>query len=373
MQKVHIYTADPACIQRTTNLIDAAFCVEYHEEPNCVSETVGAASCVIVDDALTGEHTEQFLNDLMTGVGPVPVVMVLSNPDIPTVIAYTQHGALDCLPKPVSARSLAQSLTKAFSMSVTEGEDGTQQETTGIVGTDRKTVRLRQTVERVARKGSPVLLYGESGVGKDLVARAIHRRSVRSAKPFVAVNCAAIPETLFESELFGVRRGAYTGALEKDGILTAVAGGTLFLDEIGELPLRQQAKLLRVLEDRSVTPLGGTRSHPVDFRLVSATNRNLFEMVRRKAFRRDLYYRLSTAPIRIYPLRSRMDDLWPLVREFFHRRNEVVPSIYPDARVRLERYEWPGNVRELYNVLERALILSEKGEIRGRDIVFDSI
>lgn len=373
MKKVHIITDDRRCRERTSYLIDSAFGVEYHNEPNKVLENIESGVCIIVDETLTGEYTESFLTDLRIRHGTIPIVVILSKPNISSAVHYTQIGATDCLPKPLEAGALTQSLTRAVELNESREVRETCSDETGIVGVDVRTGKLRRTIDRLSRKDSPVLIYGESGVGKELVARAIHRLSSRSQRPFIAVNCAAVPETLFESEFFGVRRGAYTDAIEKEGFVSIASEGTLFLDEIGELPLPQQAKLLRVLEDGAVTPLGDTRSHTVDFRLISATNRNLYQLVQQNRFRKDFYYRISTAPLKIDPLRLRRDDLWPIVDEFFRRKGETMPTMLPDARRRLERYDWPGNVRELFNVLERALILSENDQIRGSDIVFDAL
>jgi transcriptional regulator with GAF, ATPase, and Fis domain len=218
--------------------------------------------------------------------------------------------------------------------------------------------------DRVAPTDSTVLILGESGTGKDLMAQEIHARSPRSAKPFVAVNCAALPETLIESELFGYERGAFTGAAQqKKGKFELASGGTLFLDEIGELPLAIQAKLLRVLEEKRFERVGGTQSIDVDVRIIVATNRDLQKQVQEKLFRDDLYFRISTVPITIPPLRERGNDVLLLASHFLEKfsREFSKPGLElsEEARERLLDYRWPGNVRELQNTMERAVILAD--------------
>jgi two-component system, NtrC family, response regulator PilR len=234
-------------------------------------------------------------------------------------------------------------------------------------------VRLR--LLKVARSMAPVLVTGESGTGKELAARAIHEASTRSAGSFVAVNCGAIPEALLEAEFFGYRKGAFTGAQEdRAGFFMAADHGTLFLDEIGELPLSMQAKLLRVIQERSVRPLGATQETPLNVRLVSATHRNLAEDVQVGRFRQDLFYRLNVIPIRLPPLRERAEDLPELVQHLLVRIAdeaglEQVPALAPQALEQLAQHDFPGNVRELENLLHRAVALHADGLIRAADLV----
>ncbi|TMA82516.1 MAG: AAA family ATPase [Deltaproteobacteria bacterium] len=232
-----------------------------------------------------------------------------------------------------------------------------------IVGESRPLHDALQQVEIVAPTDSTVLVLGETGTGKELIARAIHNRSGRRERTFVKINCAAIPSGLLESELFGHERGAFTGAIaQKIGRFEGANGGTLFLDEVGEIPLELQPKLLRVLQEQEFERIGGTRTIKVDVRLVAATNRDLVQMVEEHRFRDDLYYRLNVFPIYAPPLRERPEDIEPLVRYFvqrfaarMQRRIEVIPTETLDA---MRRYPWPGNVRELENLIERAVILS---------------
>ncbi len=230
-----------------------------------------------------------------------------------------------------------------------------------------------QLLEMVAPSEATVLLLGETGTGKELVAQAIHRGSPRSANPFVVVNCAALPETLLESELFGHERGAFTGATNrKDGRFLLAHHGTLFLDEIGELSLTLQAKILRVLQTREFEPLGSIRTVKADVRIIAATNRDLENMVQQGRFRDDLYYRLNVFPLVLPPLRERLEDLAPLadcfLKHFREKNRRQVISIAPAALELLRRYPWPGNIRELENVIERGVIVCQGKVLRPEDL-----
>lgn len=227
---------------------------------------------------------------------------------------------------------------------------------------------LYRLIARVAPTNATVLLLGETGVGKEVVARDIHARSKRSKKPMVTINCAAIHETLLESELFGHRRGAYTGAdRDRVGVFESAEGGTLFLDEIGEMPLSIQAKLLRVLEQREIVVLGTSAPKAIDVRIIAATNRNLETEIEAKRFRADLYYRINTIALTIPPLRQRQGEIMPLALEFAKRAANNLPDQAPafsdDARAALFDYAWPGNIRELRNVVERAVVTCSDGVI----------
>jgi transcriptional regulator with GAF, ATPase, and Fis domain len=241
-----------------------------------------------------------------------------------------------------------------------------------MVGESSAMRQVYQVIAKVAQAESTILVTGESGTGKELVARAIHQNSPRSNKPFVAINCAAIPETLLESELFGTEKGAYTGASQRQGKLEAAEGGTVLLDEIGELPLVVQAKLLRVLQERRFERLGGTRSIPVNVRWVAATNRDLKEAVKNRTFREDLYFRLQVITIRMPALRERRDDI-PLLAGYFALRfsklcGRPVKGISPQARARLLHYDWPGNIRELENTIERAIVVGSGDYVLPEDL-----
>jgi formate hydrogenlyase transcriptional activator len=233
----------------------------------------------------------------------------------------------------------------------------------GIIGQSSGLRNVLQLVEMVAATDATVLLFGETGTGKELIARAIHDRSQRSTQSFVTLNCAAIPNSLFESELFGHERGAFTGAnVQRAGRLELADRGTLFLDEIGEMPLEVQPKLLRTLQEQTYERLGSSRTKNIDLRLVAATNRDLEEMMEEKQFRSDLYYRLNVFPIRIPPLRERREDIPLLVqhftRKYAQRMNKHIDTIPESTIQKLQRWSWPGNVRELENLIERSVILS---------------
>jgi formate hydrogenlyase transcriptional activator len=238
----------------------------------------------------------------------------------------------------------------------------------GIVGQGSALREVLQQVEMVAPTDSTVLLLGETGTGKELIARAIHDRSFRKNRPLVKVNCAAIPSGLLESELFGHERGAYTGAMtQRIGRLEVADQGSLFLDEIGDIPLELQPKLLRVLQEREFERLGSTVTRKVNVRVVAATHRHLEEMIREQQFRSDLYYRLNVFPIYIPPLRERPEDIPPLVRHFVHefarRMNKTIDGISSETMEFLTRYSWPGNIRELQNVIERSVVVHQKGSL----------
>jgi len=231
-----------------------------------------------------------------------------------------------------------------------------------------------EMVMEVAPLDSPVLLRGETGVGKEIIANAIHSLSRRKNGPFIQVNCGAIPETLIDSELFGHEKGAFTGAIsQKRGCFERADGGTIFLDEVGELPLQAQVRMLRVLQDKTILRVGGTNQIKVDIRIIAATHQNLHEMVKRRLFRDDLWFRLNVFPIFIPPLRDRKEDIPALVDHFVEKKSKelqmhLLPRLALGAMAPLMAYAWPGNVRELENVIERALILS-----KGRPLTFDNI
>jgi Nif-specific regulatory protein len=238
-----------------------------------------------------------------------------------------------------------------------------------MVGESASMKELSRLLARVAPTDSTVLLCGESGTGKELAARALHRNSRRSGRPFVPINCATLSETLFESELFGHERGAFTGAVErKTGKIEAAQGGTLFLDEVGELPIATQAKLLRVLQEREYERVGGTRPLKADVRVVAATNRDLEKAMRERTFREDLFYRLNVFRFILPPLRERREDISLLASLFASRSSRRIAGFTPEARACLQRYSWPGNVRELANAIERALVLGEGELIRPEDL-----
>ncbi len=302
-----------------------------------------------------------------------------------------KSGAFDYLTKPVDLKQLRTAVHAALHSQrhsapapaprrmPPEGTAGKAPQTGGaqqalarIVGQSPAMAQIRQRIERVATSMAPVMILGESGTGKELVARAVHECSHRTEGPFVAVNCGAIPESLIEAEFFGARKGAYTGANhDREGYFQAARGGTLFLDEIGDLPVGMQAKLLRVIQERSVRPLGGVQEEAVDVRIVSATHKDLAALVGRGEFRQDLFYRLNVIGVRLPPLRERREDLPELVEALLLRLctecGQPTPTLSQEAMDWLQSHPLPGNVRELENLLQKALALSSDHQLRVED------
>jgi two-component system response regulator FlrC len=245
-----------------------------------------------------------------------------------------------------------------------------------MIAADAASLQLMAVADRVARADVTVLINGPTGTGKEVLARFIHARSHRADKPFIAINCAAIPENMLEAMMFGHEKGAFTGAsVANKGLFRAADGGTLLLDEISEMPIGLQSKLLRVLQERCVTPLGVQKEIQVDVRVIATTNRDMAEEVRRNSFREDLFYRLNVFPLETLPLRDRPQDILPLVVGLLRRHAEAgraIPWMTREATEMLERHDWPGNVRELENVIQRALVLHANGCITPADIVLDN-
>ena len=304
----------------------------------------------------------------------LPIVMITAFATVETAVRAIKLGAYDYLVKPFRIEEIEALVTHALTLRDARRENAYLRELAaepyeGIVGSSAVMQRLFAQVERVAPSPTTVLVTGETGTGKELVAHAIHRRSPRAERLFVAVNCAAIPADLLEAELFGVVRGAYTGAVkDRAGKFELADGGTLFLDEIGDMPLAMQAKLLRVLQEGTVERLGGGAPRTVDVRIIAATHRDLQLLARDGAFRSDLYYRLAVFPIALPPLRERRGDIPALARhavERFARRAGRDIALADAAIARLSAYDWPGNVRELHNVLERAVLLATGDQLEA--------
>jgi DNA-binding NtrC family response regulator len=335
--------------------------------------------------ALAGEAFDLVLTDLKLPVGSgmevveasraqqpaTPVIVLTAFGTVRTAVEAMKLGASDFLEKPVEVGELLELVAARVAG---RGEDDfVSPEGTRIVGSHPELRAALRLLERVAPTESTVLLTGESGTGKELFARALHELSTRAAGPFLAVNCAAIPETLIENELFGHERGAFTGAHRRElGRFEAAAGGTLFLDEIGDLGAPLQSKVLRVLEERTFERVGGRDTVRADVRLVAATNRDLQQMVDAGDFRSDLFFRLDVFPIELPPLRRRREDVEPLARHLLERLAErhgrQAPHLESAAGELLARQSWPGNVRQLANVLERALILGDGPAITAGDV-----
>ncbi|MBL7796129.1 MAG: sigma-54-dependent Fis family transcriptional regulator [Saprospiraceae bacterium] len=314
----------------------------------------------------------------------VQVVMVTAYSDVSRAVEAVKAGATDFLEKPWRNEKLLATVHAVFELSQTRmrlAEARTVQSAmsaaldqpfSDLIGRSAPMLAVLKTVEKVAATDANVLLLGENGVGKEVIARAIHRQSERAQPVFIAVDMGALPESLFESELFGHRKGAFTGAVDdRPGRFSLANGGTLFLDEIGNIPPALQAKLLQALQTHTVTPVGGDRSVPVDIRVICATNQPLRQMVAQGKFREDLLYRINTVEIQIPPLRERGEDIDLLADHFLQRyarkyRKDGL-AIHPDAREKLHRYAWPGNVRELQHIIERAVILSEGDRLLPAD------
>jgi DNA-binding NtrC family response regulator len=292
------------------------------------------------------------------------VILLTAYGSVPDAVTAMRDGALDYLTKPIPFDRLQAAASKIMSSAKLSSVEDVDQNG-DIVGHSSLLQRALQRARAAASTGADVLIEAESGTGKELLARFIHECSDRSNKPFVAVNCAAVPEALLESELFGHARGAFTGAVAaRSGKFESADGGTILLDEIGEMPLNLQPKLLRVLQEREIERLGGTRTAKVDVRVIATTNLSLSAMVGRGQFRADLYYRLNVIPLSLPPLRERRDDIPVLARYFAQKyaeqRGSIVPQLHPSFLDRLQSHSWPGNVRELANFMRRILTLSEK-------------
>src|SRR5437764_603461 len=297
-----------------------------------------------------------------------PVVMMTGQAHIEMAVRATRLGALDFLEKPLSTDKLLLTVENALKLKRLEQENSELRKQIGsneIVWSGDAMRRVMAQIDRVAASEARICILGETGTGKELVARALHERSPRKDGPFVALNCAAVPGELIESELFGHEKGSFTGAASRHiGKFEQASHGTLFLDEIGDMPVVMQAKLLRVLEERQVERVGGDRTVPVDVRVVVATHRNLDELVKKGTFRQDLYHRIFVFPLVLPPLRERTGDIPPLVAHFAAQvcqLNGWKPRLFqPDAIAALEKYSWPGNVRELRNMVERLLLLADQ-------------
>jgi len=337
---------------------------------------------VVTDLKLPGMDGLEFLQTIKRQIAALPVVVMTAFGSVETAVEAMKAGAADYVLKPFSLAEMQLVIHKELDVRNLREENRSLREALGkrfshpnVVARSPKMQEVLATVERVAPTNATVLLGGESGVGKDLIARAIHEKSRRASGPFLKINSTAIPENLLESELFGFEKGAFTGAVaSKPGKFELADKGTLFLDEIGDVPPATQVKLLRVLQEREFERLGGTKTVKVDVRLIAATNRDLRQALEQGTFREDLYYRLNVVPIDIAPLRERKEDIPDLVNLFVSRCGEsgkVMEGITPQATQILVNYHWPGNVRELQNIIERACALSKGSLLEAGDIHID--
>jgi two-component system, NtrC family, nitrogen regulation response regulator NtrX len=328
---------------------------------------------LLTDLRLPGKDGLHLLEAAKATNSDLPVVIMSGHGTIEEAVRATRMGAADFVEKPFGPDRLNVTIERALELRELKRENESLRTLAGrtdeMVGASRALEQVRAEIGKVAKSDAKVLITGESGAGKELVARAIHLASARARGPFEKLNCAALPKDLVESELFGYEKGAFTGAAQmKRGRLEAADRGTLFLDEVGDMSLDTQAKFLRAIETGEIERLGGTRTIQVDARIVAATNKNLSEEIQAGRFREDLFYRLSVVPIHVQPLRARREDIPVLIQHFMARfgqeHGRSLRRIGPEAVERLTRYSWPGNVRELKNLIERLLIMTE-GESIG--------
>lgn len=332
---------------------------------------------ILTDIRMGGSNGIDVLDEARKTLPDTPVVMMTAYASAETAVTAMKKGAYDYISKPFKIEDIQlivknalekRKLAKENRLLKTALNDRFQ--LVNILGKSEPIQKIFNLVEKVAQSKATVLITGESGTGKELIAKAIHFNGARKNYPFVSVNCGAMPESLLESELFGHEKGAFTSADSlKLGLMESANKGSFFLDEVGEAPLSIQVKLLRVLQENEITRLGSTKSIPVDLRIIAATNSNLTELVEKKLFREDLFYRLNVIPIHLPPLRERKEDIPDLVEFFINKYNAqhnkaYIQGIDSDALIVFERYSWPGNVRELENVIERAVVLESENRIR---------
>jgi two-component system, NtrC family, response regulator HydG len=334
---------------------------------------------VLMDVRMVKISGLQALDQIKSYNPAIPVIIMTAYSSVETAVEALKQGAHDYLTKPLDFDKLRLTIERAMEHTRLKEENRLLKESLGqqfdrqhIIGHSPALTRLLETVAQVAPSEATVLIAGESGTGKELIAGAIHFNSHRKSGPFVKLNCAAITETLLESELFGHEKGAFTGAdRRKEGRFVQAHGGSLFLDEVSEMPLTMQVKLLRVLQEREVTRVGGENPLKVDVRVIAATNKDLSELIRHGTFREDLYYRLNVVGLEIPPLRRRKEDI-PLMAQHFlemfsTKNRKPIKGLTPSAMDRLLRYDWPGNVRELMNAVERAVVLSRAEYLNDAD------
>jgi DNA-binding NtrC family response regulator len=375
MTRALVADDEPAMRRRVKALLTDLGCevVEAADGQLAVEALAGPAFDIVVTDLRMPELDGlQLLREVRSRNRHVPVVMITASGRVSDAVAAMKAGATDFVNKPFHEQELRDILAASLAPS-SPGASNTRLRAPGsVIGDSKAIVDLLAQVERIGTSEATVMITGESGTGKEVIARLLHGASSRAGRPFVVVNCGAIPDGLVESELFGHARGAFTGAVEKRvGRFVAADGGTLFLDEIGELPPAAQAKLLRALQEREVVPVGDVKAVPVDIRVVAATHRDLEAMVATGTFREDLYYRLAVVPIEVPPLRDRAGDIPALARWFLdgaNQRNRRHVSI-DDATLRaMSGYAFPGNVRELENLVERLVVTDVDGVVTVDDL-----
>ncbi|HEV7609038.1 MAG TPA: sigma-54 dependent transcriptional regulator [Steroidobacteraceae bacterium] len=349
--------------------------------------TQSAANVADAKKLLKSQHFDLCLTDMRlpdgdgldllewmsTNTPGVPCAVITAHGNVESAVRALKLGAFDFVSKPLDLGALRRIISTALKLSQSKVSDTGTVQAGQIIGSALAMSRLREMIMRVARSQAPVHISGESGTGKELVARMIHASGPRAEGPFVPVNCGAIPSELMESEFFGHKRGSFTGAVtDKTGLIPSAEGGTLFLDEVADLPLHMQVKLLRVIQEKTVRPIGEQREAPIDVRILSATHKSLADLVAQAKFREDLFYRINVIELRVPPLRERAEDIPELANAIVQRLSRRLgigtPAITPAALEVLQKFTFPGNVRELENVLERALALCNQGRIDVSDL-----
>src|SRR5215469_6561331 len=376
MKTILIVDDEPAARYGLRKALEAQYRIAEADSADAAREalTHEQPDLLLLDVVLPGQDGLSFLRWMREQGSELPVLIVSALDTAKTAVEALQLGAADYLVKGFELDELRQRVANLMKLVTLEKENdalrrrmATEGQFGQMIGRSAEMRRTFEMADRVAPTDSTVLILGESGTGKDLLAQEIHVRSPRAAKPYVAVNCAALPETLIESELFGYERGAFTGAAQqKKGKFELATGGTIFLDEIGDMNPVTQAKVLRVLENRTIERLGGSQTIPVDVRVISATHRNLAEEIRNGKFREDLFYRLRVVTIDLPPLRTHKADIALLAEAFLQMHGARLgrtARLNREALGAIEKYDWPGNVRELKNALERSVVLSRKEEI----------
>jgi two-component system, NtrC family, nitrogen regulation response regulator NtrX len=380
-KKAHLLLVDDN--PNTLASLSRAFRMEGHEVTVCdnanrAMELVRTETfdLILSDVVMPGKTGIEMLEELKKAGVKTPIVLVSGQANIEMAVKATKLGALDFLEKPSSTDKLLITIENALRMSRLQAENRELRSRLGkheLVGSGTAMSKLLAQIDRVAASETRVCILGETGTGKELVARAIHEKSPRRENPFVTLNCAAVPAELIESELFGHEKGAFTGAAAKHlGKFEQAEGGTLFLDEIGDMPVAMQAKLLRVLEEGEVERVGGDKPIRVDVRVLVATHRNLEDLVKQNAFRRDLFHRVYVFPLMLPPLRERREDFPALVEHFAKHvaaQNGWKEKVFEDAAIgELRKYSWPGNIRELRNVVERLVLLAVGDTVTDADV-----
>jgi len=366
-RRILIVDDDPSLLRLLTIRLHAAGydvnAAESGEQALAALEVV-LPDLIITDLRMDGMDGMTLFDNVRKDHPLLPVIILTAHGSIPDAVAATSRGVYGFLTKPFDSANLLEQVERAMSISFGAGRPAADAEWRSHIVT--RSAIMEDVLNRaylVAGSEASVFIRGDSGTGKELLAQAIHKAGPRHDKPFVAVNCGAIPETLLESELFGHRKGSFTGAThDHQGLFQSADGGTLFLDEIGDMPLALQVKLLRVIQERQIRPVGSTQAIPVDVRIISATHRNLDEEMEEGRFREDLYYRLNVVTLELPPLAERREDIPLLALHFLHdlatKYRKKITGFAPDAMERLISAPWPGNVRQLYNLVEQTVILS---------------